>query len=196
MAKKIMTTLKKLKGRDTVMKKESKFDNVFNNLKVEIERVNDSKDKIRKRIEELKAQRRMINSSNGITLVGFDIEKIENDNQACNLTDINSKIEKLELALKQNIFNDEKLRLAAREYIESIESAISDLDDKIKRNTDEVEELIKTTEQRKEEIERENHDLTIEIEELLFPLGESVFSYNSNYTGSYKIHKLKEKVKG
>lgn len=195
MNKEIGKTLRKLKGEQVVMNKENKFEKALKNLEIEIERINSNKKNIKNRIQELKVKRRTIYNSNGITFVGFDLEEIENDNQDFNLTTINSKIEKLEFAFKQDVYKDEKFRLAAEEYIKAIEPRINDLEDKITHNVDEITELIETTELRKEEVRKECDDITIQMDELLFPLGESVMSYHSNYSGAYKINKLKEKVK-
>lgn len=165
------------------------------NLMKEKKRLDDEKVKIQNRIKLLKQDLKEYYETDN-PVKSFDIDRLED--QAVNTTVdvIKRKIKIFESALNQSYFNDEKYRIAAKEYIDSIEDIVKENDQKILQNNKNIDKLKKQLEEMDEKRINDNDDLNVENDNIFSILGESVSCFSGDLTGGYVLNKIKNKLKG
>ena len=160
----------------------------------EIDRINKSRAKLDNMLKDLNTkiheEEKPLDTGN----IGFNIEEIESNTRNVNKVEIIRKRNAIEKALKQDNYCDLEFCKAAKEYIESIREQVEKHDNEIKVNNENVEKARVYLQEMQEKREKGNMDNRIMIENLLVPLGESVYADNSCRSGIGTLNRLENKI--
>lgn len=164
----------------------------------EIDRINKSRAKLDNMLKDLNTK--IYEEDKPLDLdtgnIGFNIEEIESSTRNINKVEIIRKRNAIEKALKQDNYCDLEFCKAAKEYIESIREQVEKHDNEIKVNNENVEKARAYLQEMQEKREKGNMDNRIMIENLLVPLGESVYADYSCRSGIGTLNRLEKKIDG
>ena len=171
-----------------------KKDNVLNQLKEAVAKADSIKQSMVDQIEVLKGKRRKYYSNDKVAI--FRVEDIEKECNDDTLSILNRKINLLENAVKNFKYsNYDFFKGPAKKYIDLIYIEVNGLDNKINNSLDEASRAIEEAENHMEYLkEVEVPTIKEEISRLLEPLGEDVYGYWCDLSGTHILERLKRRL--
>ena len=157
-----------------------------------VAKANGIKKEMMDQIETLKEKRKTFNIANSAIILSVDDIDCNGDS----ISTLNRKINLLENAVKTFRYsNYDFYKDAAKKYIDLIYKEVVGMEEKIRNSFDEAEKAIDEAEKHMEYLrEVETPAIREEISQLLEPLGEDIYQYYWDISGTYVLDKLKRSI--